>query len=32
VVTEANEISRELPTPGKFVDRHVAILKRQSSL
>lgn len=32
VVTEANEMSRELPTPGKFVDRHVAILKRQSSL
>lgn len=29
VVTQANEFSRELPTPGKSVDRHVAILKRQ---
>lgn len=30
IVTEANEISRELTIPGKSVDRHVAILKRQS--
>lgn len=29
IVTEANEESRALPTPGKSVDRHVAILKRQ---
>lgn len=30
IVTEANENSRKLTTPGKSVDRHVAILKRQS--
>lgn len=29
LVTKANEISRELPTPGKSIDRHVAVLKRE---
>jgi len=29
LVTERNLESRELPTPGKSIDRHVAIIKRQ---
>jgi len=29
IVTQANEFSRELLTPGKSVDRHLAILKRE---
>lgn len=29
LITERNELSRALPTPGKSIDRHVAMLKRK---
>ena len=30
VVTERNEESRSLPTPGKSIDRHVAVFRKKS--
>ena len=30
IATERNEESRELPTPGKSIDRHVAVFRKKN--